>query len=98
MRLIRARVAEASTDASRTLYARARADQLLNIWALVPLLCILNVASTVVLRTWPDLFIAHAGHVWLISAQLITFMGYLFYTGRYFSSIAPLVLRSRSTA
>jgi len=38
MRLIRARVAESSNDAEQALYARARADQLLNIWLLVPLL------------------------------------------------------------
>src|SRR5207253_163755 len=46
---------------------------------------------------WPDLFIARAGHSWLISTQLLSFIGYLFYTSRYFSAIAPLVLRSRQT-
>src|SRR5437016_12511907 len=34
MRLIRARMVESRTDADRALYARTRADQLLNIWAL----------------------------------------------------------------
>ena len=97
MRLIRARVAESSSEASRALYTRARADQLLNIWALVPLLSLFNLACAFAIWNWPDLFIARAGHVWLISAQLFCFAGYLIYTGRYFSAIAPLILRSRQT-
>src|SRR5437762_13019521 len=42
MRMIRARIIESNNDAERTLYTRARADQLLNIWLLVPLLFLLN--------------------------------------------------------
>ena len=42
MRLIGARISESNNDADRALYARARADQLLNIWVLVPLLFLLN--------------------------------------------------------
>jgi hypothetical protein len=38
MRLIRARMTESNNVADRTLYTRARSDQLLNIWVLVPLL------------------------------------------------------------
>jgi len=71
--------------------------RVLNIRLLVPLLIALNVVSTFVIWRWPDLFIAHAGHTWLISTQLFSFIGYLFYTSRYFSAIAPLILRSRQT-
>jgi hypothetical protein len=42
--------------------------------------------------------IARGGHFWLIGGQPISFIGYLFYIGRYFSGIAPLILQSRSTA
>ena len=42
MRLIRARVAESTGDTDRALYERAKADQLLNIRVLVPLLFFLN--------------------------------------------------------
>jgi hypothetical protein len=95
MRLIRARMAESNNDADRILYARARADQLLNIWVLVPLLFILNLGCAFAICIWPDFFIARAGHVWLISAQLLSFVVYLFYVARFFRVIAPLVLRSR---
>jgi hypothetical protein len=95
MRLIRARIAESKSDAERTLYARARTDQLLNIWALVPLLFLLNLGCAFGIWRRPDLFIARAGHVWLISIQLVSFIGYLIYIARYFNALAPLVLRSR---
>jgi hypothetical protein len=95
MRLIRARMAESRNDADRALYARARADQLLNIWALVPLLFLLNLGCAFAISSRPDFFIARAGHLWLISAQLVSFVGYLFYVARFFRIIAPLVLRSR---
>jgi len=97
MRLIHARIAESRTDAERALYARARSDQSLNIRLLVPLLIALNLVSAFAIWRWPDLFIARACHIWLISTQLLAFIGYLFYTRRYFSAIAPLVLRSRQT-
>ena len=97
MRLIHTRLAESRVDPQRALYARAMSDQLLNIRLLVPLLIALNVVSAFAIWRWPDLFIARAGHTWLISTQLFSFIGYLFYTSRYFSAIAPLVLRSRQT-
>ena len=97
MRLIHARLAESRADSQHALYARAMSDQLLNIRLLVPLLIAFNVVSAFAIWRWPDLFIARAGHTWLISTQLFSFIGYLFYTSRYFSAIAPLVLRSRQT-
>jgi len=97
MRLIHARSAESRDDSERALYARARSDQLLNIRVLVPLLFFLNLVCAFAIWSWPNLFIARAHHIWLISAQLVSFIGYLIYTGRYFAAIAPLVLRSRET-
>ena len=95
MRLIHARIVESRDDSEHALYGRARSDQLLNIRVLAPLLFFLNLVCAFAIWSWPDLFIARAGHIWLISAQLISFIGYLIYTGRYFAAIAPLVLRSR---
>jgi hypothetical protein len=97
MRLIHAGIVKSRTDSERALYARAKSDQLLNIRLVVPLLIALNLVYALAIWRWPDLFIARAGHIWLISTQLLCFFGYLFYTSRYFSAIAPLVLRSRQT-
>lgn len=95
MRLIHARIVESHDDSERALYARARSDQLLNIRLLVPLLFLLNLVCAFVIWTWPNLFIVRAGHVWLISTQLISFIGYLIHTSRHFAAIAPLILQSR---
>jgi len=95
MRLIHARIVESRDDCERALYTRARSDQLLNIRLLVPGLIALSLVSAFAIWSRPDLFIARAGHIWLISAQVFSFIGYLFYTARYFSAIAPLVLRHR---
>jgi hypothetical protein len=94
MRLIRARIAESRDDSELALYARARCDQLLNIRVLMPLLFCLNLACALAIWRWADLFIARGRHIWLVSAQLISFIGYLTYIARYFKTIAPLVLRS----
>ena len=95
MRLIHARIAEARNEADRALYGRAKADQLFNIYVLVPLLFFLNLACALAIWMWPDFFITRGGHIWLISFQLISFITYLAYIGRHFSKIAQLLLRSR---
>jgi hypothetical protein len=95
MRLIHARIAEARNEADRVLYARARTDQLRNIYVLVPVLFFLNLACALAIWRWPDLFVTRGAHVWLISAQLVSFVAYLTYIGRHFSKIAQLLLQSR---
>jgi hypothetical protein len=95
MRLINTRLKESRTDSERALYKRKRSDQLLNIWVLVPALVILSLACAFAIWRWPDVFIAQGHHNWLIAAQLLLFIGYLTYTGRYFRAIAPLVLQSK---
>jgi hypothetical protein len=95
MRLIHARIAESRNESEHALCARARSDQLLNIRLLIPALIVLNLLCALAIWSWPDLFIARADHIWLIGAQLVAFIGYLIYTGRYFAAIAPLALRSR---
>jgi hypothetical protein len=97
MRLIHARLTESRTESERALYVRLRSDQLLNIRLLVPALVFLNVACAVFIWRWPGFFMGRGGNTWLITIQLVSFIGYLIYTGRYFSAIAPLVLRSRRT-
>jgi hypothetical protein len=95
MRLIHARIAEAHNDADRALYARAKADQLRNIYVLIPLLFFIYLGCALAIRIWPEFFIARGGHVWLVSAQLISFIAYLTYIGGHFSKIAQLLLLSR---
>ena len=94
LRLIRARLGEATTDAERALYQRTREDQLLNIRLLVPLLFFFNLGCALAINHWPDFFIDRAGNVWLIAAQLLSFLVYLLYVIRFYNGIAPLIVRS----
>jgi hypothetical protein len=94
MRLIRARLAEARDDSERAFYRRTYADQSLNIRLLIPMLFFFNLACALIIRTRADLFIAGGGHVWLIGAQLICFIGYLIYVSRFFSALAPAMVAS----
>jgi len=95
MRLIRARVSESRSTAERSLYIHTRSDQLFNIYALVPMLFFFNLAGTIAIYRAPDFFVRSGGHIWLISAQLMSFVIYLGYVTRFFARIAPLVLQSK---
>jgi hypothetical protein len=94
VRLIRARLQEATAEAERLLYQRTWEDQLLNIRLLMPCLFFFNLACTLTISRWSDYFLGHAGHVWLIAAQLLSFVIYLVYVTRFYQGIAPLILRS----
>ena len=94
LRLIRARLREASSEAERSLYQRTGEDQLLNIRLLMPGLFAFNLACALAIHHWSDYFLERSGHVWLIAGQLLSFLFYLVYVTRFYHEIAPLILRS----
>ena len=94
LRLIRGRLREAATPEETALFTAAKADQWLNITALIPLLFVFNLISACLIRRWPGFFIDRDGHVWLIAAQLVSFLVYLVYVTRFFSRLAPEILRT----
>jgi hypothetical protein len=94
LRLIRARLCEATNEAERSLYQRTLEDQSLNIRVLVPLLFFFNLVCALAIGHWPEYFIDHSGNVWLIAAQLLSFVVYLRYVTCFYNGIAPLILRS----
>ncbi len=98
VRLIRARLREAANEAERSLYQRTMEDQSLNIRALMPLLFFFNLGCALAINHWPDFFIDRAGNVWLIAAQLLSFLIYLFYVTRFYNRLAPLILHSHEAA
>ena len=94
LRLIRARLREATNEAERSLYQRTLEDQSINIRVLVPVLFFFNLVCALAISHWPEYFIGHSGNVWLIAAQLLSFVVYLRYVTRFYNGIAPLILRS----
>jgi len=95
LRLIRAREQDSAGELSNRLYALVTRDQRLNIRVLVPLLFVLNLACGICIRTWPEFFTAHNGHVWLAALQLLVFAIYLGYVLYFFRTLVPLIPRAR---
>lgn len=96
LRLINARIADSAGPASHRLCALVKRDQWLNILALLPAILLLSLGCVLVIRAWPDFFIARHGHLWLVAGQLAGFSGYLFYVVRFYGKLAPLIVDARA--
>jgi hypothetical protein len=94
LRLIRQRQEEARGPAERELYALILKDQRLNIFFLVPGIILFQTTATATIYRWPELFIQGNAHVAFAAAQSIFLLGYLTYVLRFFSTIAPKILRA----
>ena len=95
LRLIRARIRDSAGPVSNQLSAKVLRDQWLNIAVLLPALVLMNVLFAIVIRRWPDFFLAQNGHIWLIAIQIASFVGYLFYVVRFYVDLAPLIAQAR---
>jgi hypothetical protein len=96
LRLINARERDSAGEASNRLIAMVHRDQWRNIAVLLPGVLLLNVACALSIKRWPEFFLAHHGHIWLIGVQLISFAGYLFYVVKFYGKIAPLISEVRA--
>src|SRR6266581_118126 len=95
LRLIYARMRDSAGEESNRLSARVLRDQWLNIGLLLPAIFLLNLVSAILIRAWPDLFLARNAHLWLIAAQVVGFAGYLVYVVRFYVILAPLIAQAR---
>jgi hypothetical protein len=95
LRLIHARMRDSPAESSNLLYARVLWDQRMNIALLLPGIFLLNLFCALAIRTWPEFFVAHNGHLILIAIQIIGFVGYLFYVVRFYVDLAPLIVKAR---
>src|SRR5438552_3521994 len=86
------------TENARTGLSLNNWPALLYISALMPLLFFFNLCCALAINHWPDFFIDRAGNVWLIAAQLLSFLIYLFYVTRFYNRLAPLILHSHKAA
>jgi hypothetical protein len=95
LRLIRARERDSTGEASNRLCVLVKRDQWLNIAVLLPAVLLLNVACALSIHAWPDFFLAHDGHIWLVALQLAGFAGYLWYLVRFYTKLAPFITQAR---
>jgi hypothetical protein len=91
VRLIRARMQDSAGEANDRLCALVLRDQWRNIALLLPAVFVLNAACMIAIRAYPEFFLAHHSHIWLIAIQLLGFAGYLIYVVRFYSHLAPLI-------
>ena len=94
LRLIRQRQEEARGPGERELYTLILKDQWMNIFLLVPGIILFNFAATTTIYCWPELLIQKNGHVAFALAQTISSVGYLAYVLRFFSGLAPKILKA----
>ena len=96
LRLIRARMQDSAGEMSNRLFALVMRDQILNIALLLPAVFVLNLVCAMLIRAWPEFFLARNGHVYLVAIQLVAFAGYLFYVVKFYLRLAPLIDQARS--
>ena len=96
LRLIHARMRDSAGPVRNRLCARVLRDQWLNIGFLLPGVFVLNLGFLFAVRNWSEFFLARNGHVWLIAAQIVAFVGYLIYVVRFYVDLAPLISEARA--
>jgi hypothetical protein len=94
LRLIRQRRDEAVGPAEEELYEAVLRDQHMNILWLVPGMGLFNFFAVFCICSWPDTLIRGGVHLVFALVQTVTLLGYLVYVVRFFSGIAPLVLKA----
>jgi hypothetical protein len=95
MRIVELRGQDSAGPVGSRLYGMVGADQKLNIKLVIPIIFFSNVVSAVVIRVWPEFFLAHRGHYILIAVQGIGLLIYLAYVIRAFIQFAPLIEATR---
>jgi len=96
LRIIRQRTRDSTGDSSFRLYAIVLADQWANIRFIVPIALVINLASAVAIKLFPEFFIDRHGHLALIGLQGLGLLGNLIYIIRSFVRITPLISAARS--
>jgi len=95
VRMIRMREEDSRSDDGLRLYKSVMRDQHLNIWFLVPAICLFNVACAIAIHAHPQFFLARGGHLILIVLLLLGAIAYLGYVIRSFVRITPLIVAAR---
>jgi hypothetical protein len=92
LRLIRQRQEEARGPGERELYEIILKDQRLNIFLLLPGIILFHLVATAAICRWPELH--RNGHFVFAVAQSAFLTFYLAYVLRFFSGIAPKILKA----
>ena len=92
--MIRRREADSRSEDASLLYRIVMRDQRLNIWFLVPAICLFNIACAIAIHTH-GLFFLRDGHLILIGLLIFGLIVYLGYVIRSFVKLTPLIVAAR---
>lgn len=95
LRMIRRRTIDSAGPVGSTLYAIVEQEQLLNIRFFMPATVVFNLLVTIAVRLWPVFLIENSGHLIIALVQLAIALGYLIYVMRFFTTIVPMIVKTR---
>ena len=70
-------------------------DQRLNIWFLIPAICLFNISCALAIHTHELFFLGRGGHFILIGLLIFGSIVYLGYVIRSFVKLTPLIVAAR---
>ena len=95
VRMIRRREADSRSDDGSLLYRNVMRDQRLNIWFLIPAICLFNISCALAIHTHELFFLGRGGHFILIGLLIFGSIVYLGYVIRSFVKLTPLIVAAR---
>lgn len=96
LKMIRMRLADASTESSRRLYEEVLRDQRLNIRFVIPAIFLFESSAAFLIRARPEFFVARHGHLFLISGAILGLLIYLGIIIRSFIQMTPWIADTRA--
>lgn len=95
LRMIRRRISDSAGPIGSRLYGIVEREQFLNIKFFMPATVVFNLLAVIAVRLWPVFLVGEGGHVIIALLQLAAALGYLIYVMRFFTNIAPMVIKIR---
>ena len=95
LRMIRRRLAEYNLPGALALLRAVEREQLLNVRLLMPTAVLFNAAVALVIRLYPELFVARQLHAVFGALQTVFALAYLVYSTRFYKRLLPLVVAAQ---
>jgi len=95
MKMIRDRMKEKSSEASKRLYEILEGEQKINILWVMPAVALFYAASTWAIWKYPVFFVEQNGHLYLAVVELLSLIAYQGYVLWFFKRISPMILAHR---
>lgn len=95
LEIIRQRMKDSQGFAGNSLYRMVQKDQFTNIRYLFPVNILFNVLCYLLIKKYPDYYLASQKHCWPASFQMIVAFVYLFYGTYFYQKLIPGIAHTR---